>query len=187
MINRKIVQDIILQIIPVMIGVYLGFLVSNYAEKQKGKQRSKQLIENIISELKINKDNLQSVFNYHKMLKDSARNYSNPKVKMGSLDFFEGINAKTLSQSAYMTGLQTGAINELPLNQIQNLNQYYTFQTSYNEYGKSIINTFMNKDLSGEEKSIRDIANFLSVSMTDIVIMEDNLLKGIEQVTKELK
>jgi len=118
---KKKISELILQIIPVMIGVYLGFVVSNWGDQQKRKSQSIVFVINIKNEIEINNDKLQSVIDYHKILRDSSRFYlSNSSIKPLTKppNFFRGIQTSTLIESAYNTGNQTGIISEFEMNKI---------------------------------------------------------------------
>lgn len=187
---KKKISELILQIIPVMIGVYLGFAISNWGDQQKRKSQSIIFFKNIKNEIEINTDKLQNVIDYHKMLKDSSRfyfnNFSNKPVDK-LLDFFKGIQTSTLIESAYNTGNQTGIISELEMNKIQNLNQLYAYQKEYNEYIKMTLSSLINSDFEDNEKSVKKILQFISITMTDIIIKEELLITEYNKVRNEIK
>lgn len=183
---KKKIGELLLQIIPVMIGVYLGFIVTNWGENRKSRKQAETLIANILSEIEINQGRLENVVDYHVMLRDSSRYYSNAQVRMTKPRFFEGTRVVRLTNSAYTTGVQTGVINELPIAQIQAINQVYTFQNDYNEFGNLMMASLLNRDFSENEENMRAIARFLSVSMTDVVIKENDLLEGYAMIKKKL-
>jgi len=175
--NRKKLVELLLQVIPVMIGVYLGFVVSNWSDSRTKRHDSKVLIENINLEIKSNQKKLTEVVDYHQMLLDSCRYYSKPGKELDHPKFFNGTKMMTLTNSAYVTGLQTGIINELKIEQIQALNQLYTYQEFYNDFGKMIMSGFMNKDFSKSKTNMEQVIFFLSMTMTDVVIQEQNLIE----------
>jgi len=184
---KKKIVELLFQIIPVMIGVYLGFVVSNLSEDNKKKNQSKVLIENLLAEINVNESQLKAVIEYHKMLRDSSQFYANPNHKFRNINFFKGTRVMKLTNSAYNTGIQTGIVNELPLDQIQRINNLYTFQNEYNEFGSLMMASLINKDFADNEESIRKIIRFLSITMTDIVIKESDLLKGYEKIKTDLQ
>ncbi len=184
---KKKIGEIIIQIIPVMIGVYLGFLVSDRADVKKRKNQSKILVENILSEIASNSEKIAGVKDYHIMVLDSSRFYSNPNNKIKSIRFYQGTKTVALGGSAYNTGIQTGILNELPLEKIQSLNQLYTLQSTYNDYAKLILAGFLDKDFSNNEESIRNIARFISITMADVVSLEQMLTDEYESVAKMLE
>ncbi|HFA50610.1 MAG TPA: hypothetical protein ENJ95_16510 [Bacteroidetes bacterium] len=184
---KKKILEIIIQIIPVMIGVYLGFVVSDWSDSQKRKVQSVRLLENIRSEINTNKQIVAGGLDYHEMVRDSSRYYSGDGLAIGRPAFFQGTRHRTLVNSAYKTGVQTGVINELPINSIQELNQLYTLQDSYNDYGKMQLEGLINKDFFKDEESIGGIARYLSMTMTDIVIKENYLLQKYRTIESELK
>jgi len=184
---KKNIKEILIQIIPVMIGVYLGFLVTNWSTRKQEKARSEFLVENIIKEIEINEKLLKNVIEYHTMLRDSSRYYSREVVEFNKPQFFEGTRIIKLSNSAYNTGIQTGIINELPLDKIQSINQLYTYQNDYNEFGNLIMASVLNFDLSDNPNDMKKIARFLSVTMTDIAIKENDLIEGFRKVKLKLQ
>ena len=187
---KKKLGDIFIQIIPVMIGVYLGFLVTDWADGNKRNSQMKSLVDNIVLEIENNHQKVKYVNEYHKTLLDSSQFYSNPQNKtaigngklQGKPSFFKGTQIINLTSSAYNTGIQTGIINELPIEKIQALNQLYTFQETYNEYGKMLMTSFINKDFSSDKMDIQNIASFLSITMSDIVVQEELLIENFKKV-----
>ncbi|UZR96156.1 hypothetical protein [Chondrinema litorale] len=192
---KKKLGDIFIQIIPVMIGVYLGFLVTDWADGNKRNSQMKSLVDNIVLEIENNLQKVKYVNEYHKTLLDSSQFYSNPQNTtvigngklQGKPSFFKGTQIINLTSSAYNTGIQTGIINELPIEKIQALNQLYTFQETYNEYGKMLMTSFINKDFSSDKMDIQNIASFLSITMSDIVVQEELLIENFKKVEATLK
>ncbi|MEM8896342.1 MAG: hypothetical protein AAGC88_17315 [Bacteroidota bacterium] len=184
---KKKIGEILLQIIPVMIGVYLGFVMSSWADTNKRKKESAKMVENIISEIASNQKKIEAVVEYHMMIRDSSRHYAYNTDKIGNPQFFQGTRIIPLTNSAFETGIQTGIINELSLEQIQALNQLYTYQNEYNNFSNILMSGLINKKLSDKEEHIRDIALYLAPTMTDVVIKEEGLLKEYGMVKSLLK
>ncbi len=183
---KKKIGDILLQIIPVMIGVYLGFVVSNRADTSNRKVQTDIFMSTLLSEMESNKQKVESVVAYHEMVRDSSQYYSNPQVKAIRPGFFKGTRTLKLSNSAYHTGLQTGIINALSISQIQAINQLYTTQNDYNEYSNMLLAGLINRDFSDNEESMKAIARYLAITMTDVVIKERDLLKGYTNLKEVL-
>ena len=175
--------DLCYQMIPVALGVYLGFVVSNWSEQRRTQSETDILLQNLKQEIEANQEGLEAVLAYHTLLRDSSRHYSNSDVPVRKPDFFKGTRVFKLTNSAYQTGLQTGVINELPLNHIQRLNKLYTFQEDYNEFVDMLMLTLIQKDFSEKEEDIRSIVRFLSLTMTDLVIKEKDLITGYQLTT----
>lgn len=182
------IGELVVQIISVMIGVFLGLIVSNWSEEKKEKVKSEQLLQNIASEISLNKERLSHVIGYHRMLKDSTRFYlDNKSFTNFKPDFFKGVNTLSLYNSAYETGVQTGLFNGLSLNQLQLINEAYTFQRSYEEFANLLLSGLINLDFDDTEQSTRRILTFLSISMTDVVIKEEQLLESYDEVLLTIK
>ncbi len=183
---KKKIGELLFQIIPVMIGVFLGYIASNWADSSQKEHQAKVLIGNLLSEIETNEKRLKDVIEYHTMLRDSSRFYSNSQNKIDHTDFFKGTRIMKLGNSAYNTGIQTGAINEMPIDKIQAINQLYTFQADYNEFGNMMMSSLINKDFSDKEEELKKIVRFLSITMTDIVIKEQHLIERYRQMKNQL-
>ena len=184
---KKKIFELLFQIIPVMIGVYLGFLVSNWSEGKQRKAESQKLVDNMLVEINQNKTRVKQVLDYHQMLRDSSRAILQSNAKLVQPDYFEGTRRIRLANSAYNTGIQTGIINELSIDKIEIINKVYTFQNDYNQYGNMMMASLINQDFSDQEGDLKKIVRFLSVTMTDLVIKENDLLAGYELMEKKLK
>jgi hypothetical protein len=179
--------DLLLQIIPVMIGVYLGFVVSNWGEQRQLQRQSQTLLENIESEIGLNREKLEAVVDYHRMLRDSSNHYAwIAKPVKQRPTYFKGTIMQPLLSSAYTTGVQTGLLNELPLATLQQLNQIYTFQENYNDFATLVLNGLIALDPGGDQNELGRIARFLGITMTDVVIMEEALIGMYGEVLEEM-
>ena len=183
---RKI-WDLCYQMIPVALGVYLGFVVSNWSEQRRTQSQTDIFLQNLKSEIMSNQERLEAVLGYHILLRDSSRYYSDPEIPVGRPAFFKGTRVVKLSNSAYQTGIQTGVLNELSLDHIQRLNKLYTFQEDYNEFVDMLMLTLINKDFSEKEEDVRSITRLLALTMTDIVIKEEDLITGYQLTTDLLE
>lgn len=181
---KKKITELLFQIIPVMIGVYLGLIASNWSQKKQQKEKTASLTENIMVEVKTNRDKIANVIAYHEKLRDSARynlNTKNNKIP----SFFRGIRVVTLPNSAHETGIQTGLLNEFPVEELQILNEAYTYQDSYNKFGNILLSSLFSMDLTDEELSKTKALQYLSIAMSDVVHKEKELLKAYDNILKD--
>jgi hypothetical protein len=179
--------ELIFQIIPVMIGVYLGFLVSDWSSDRQLQAQLDKLVNNVLVEIANNQDAIEQTRGYHQMLRDSSMHYANPETAIKKPDFYQGTRVLKLSVSAYQTGIQTGIINELNIDQIQGMNQLYTHIAEYNQYANTMMASLIEKDFTNDPEDIRKIARFLSVTLSDVVSMEEHLSRELEKVSELLK
>ena len=183
---RRNAWELIIQIIPVMIGVYLGFIVSDWSQQEQQTTKKKVLVESIIAEIQDNRSSIEAVVEYHETLRDTSRHYvRNDHSSMPS--FFKGINTVTLRNSAFETGVQTGLLNELQVDKIQELNAVYASQNAYNEFCNILLSGLVNMDFSDKEASVQRILQYLSLTMTDVAIKERKLLREYEAVLKSIE
>ncbi|MCA6073768.1 hypothetical protein [Fulvivirga sedimenti] len=174
--------DFIIQVITVMIGVFLGFVVSNWSEAKKEQTRASALMKNISTEIQTNKASVERVIDYHRMVLDSSRYYFNqPTITNYKPEFFKGVNTISFYNSAFETGIQTGLINEISIDKIQKLNEVYTQQRSYEDFSNLLLSGLITMDFNNGEESTRKILMYLSISMMDVVIKEEQLLESYDK------
>lgn len=184
---KKNIGQLLLQIVPVMIGVYLGFVVSNWSENRKNKSQIAVFKTNIIAELQSNKSRIEEVVSYHKMVRDSSSHYRNVSKIQSLPRFFSGVRTLTLTNSAFETGVQTGLINGLEFDEIQSVNYVYTIQESYNDFASVLLSGLITMDIEENETGFKKFYRYLSVSMTDVVIKEEQLLTQYDLLLEKLK
>ena len=182
---KKKLGELLLQIIPVMIGVYLGFVISNWSENKKIKSQVSLFKINLKAEIENNKNRIQDVIEYHKVVRDSSQYYR--QVKLTKMPrFFAGVRTSALSNSAFESGIQTGLINGLPFKDIQSLNYVYTIQDSYNDFSTLLLAGLINSDFPEDENGLKKLYKYLSISMTDVVIKEKELIEKYDDLLKQL-
>lgn len=176
-------KDLVIQIISVMIGVFLGFLISNWSETKKDNKKTEVVLNSIKAEMQNNKSKIEKVIGYHRTLRDSARFYLNQEY-VGSKrpTFFRGVNTVILNNSAFDTGIQTGLLTNIPVEKIQKLNNIYSRQKSYQEFSNLLISGLITMDFDENEKAMKRILMYLSISMTDVVIKEEQLLESFASI-----
>lgn len=182
---KKRLGKFIIEIIPVMIGVFLGVAVSNWSASRQQKNLAKTYVQSLLAEVDMNSSRLRNVHDYHVMLRDSCRIYGHQDASIKPTNFFKGTRIMKLANSAFHTGIQTGIINELPIETIQSLNAVYTFQDDFNEFGNMIMSELITKDRVNDEER-RKIARFLALTMTDVVIQEKELIEQYDFIKSQL-
>ncbi|MAN60186.1 MAG: hypothetical protein CMC08_10160 [Flavobacteriaceae bacterium] len=176
------IGELLVQIISVMIGVFLGFVVSSWSESSRENEKAALMKNNLRAELQNNKEKVEKVIDYHRMLRDSSRYYLRSQHELpGQPTFFRGVNTLTLSNSAFDTGVQTGLLNEMDLEKIQAINDVYTKQRAYEDFANLLLSGLISQDFEKLQQTIRKLLMYLSISMTDVVIKEEQLLESYEK------
>ena len=182
---KKKIGKLLFQIIPVMIGVYLGFVISNWSENNKTKSQVALFKTNLTAEIESNKDRIESVIKYHEIVRDSSSYYR--AVQLTKMPrFFNGVRTSALSNSAFETGIQTGLINGLSFKDMQAINYVYTIQKSYNDFSTLLLSGLINSDFEENEAGIKKLYKYLSISMTDVVNMENELIEQYKTLLEQL-
>lgn len=79
--------------------------------------------------------------------------------------------------SAFLTGVQTGILNDLPVHKIQALNQLYSFQDIYNDLNNMIISGLLNMNFTSNPDDLYRITIFINTTMNDVTELERALLE----------
>jgi len=175
-INKNKISDLVIQIISVTIGVFLGFVISDWSENRRESNKQVLLLKNIEAEINSNRRKVEKIIDYHMVVRDSSRHFLKQNdTNQTRVLFFKGINTVTFDNSAYQTGIQTGLLNTMDFDLIQSLNEIYTKQRSYEDFANLLLAGLINMDTGDDGMSPKKLANFLSTSMTDLVIKEKEL------------
>lgn len=172
----------VLQTVPVTLGVILGVLVSNWGENRKSNEQAEIFIETVKKEVNQNQSKVEASIGYHRMIRDSCLYYLSIDSLPKNPTFFRGTQIPSLNTSAYETGKQTGLINELDLETIQSLNKLYTYQEEHNAFSSQVTQGLLTMDFDESKQSMNKIGSYISISMSDIVIQEENLISGFNQI-----
>lgn len=121
---------------------------------------------------------IERVLDYHIMLSDSSAYYLLlPPEKLERPSFFRGIQMPRLMNSAFLTGVQTVILNDLPVHKIQALNQLYSFQDIYNDLNNMIISGLLNMNFTSNPDDLYRITIFINTTMNDVTELERALLE----------
>ncbi len=176
------------EMIPVMLGVYFAFALNDYSEQRKTNNQFAEYKALIKKEVTQNLERLKPNFEYHKNFKDDLVSITESDEPFQSFKEYkmQGLRPGFVSKSAYQTGVQTGIIQEFDLDMIQNINNLYTFQSKYDEYNKSLLAGFINKNIPQNDDEVVTVAANLIMSMNDVIISEENLITFYTELLKRL-
>ena len=171
------------EILLVVIGILVALWINNWNENRKIESNTKQSLERIKSEILSNKGKIDWVKKYHLMVKDNLEEITLPKTEeevKSTLSFWKGLNIPRLQESSFQTAIQTGISKDMNIELLESLNELYTFQETYNEFGKTASSALHDKDFS-DVKNFKRISVFLHMVMTDLYYFEiglDSLFKS---------
>lgn len=182
------VWKFIREMIPVMLGVYFAFALNDFSEQRKTNKQFAEYKALIKEEITQNLNNIKPNFEYHTKFKDDLVSLTEAEEPFEWFKEYKmkGLRPGFVSNSAYQTGVQTGIIQEFDLDMIQNINNLYTYQSNYDEYNKSMLAGFINKSLPKNDEEVVNIAANLIMSMTDVIISEENLISFYTELLEKL-
>ena len=185
---KKILVSVLSQIIPIMIGVYLGFALNNFGESQKLNRKLDTYTEMLKNEISDNLDQVQGVQEYHVSLgEDFQKLLRSEDLTTAFREYtFMGLKPGFVNNSAYNTGIQTGIIQEFPLEQIQSINRLYTLQNRYTTFNDNLISTFMSQKFPETESEIRSMLISMVMNMNDIRGFESELVGFYSDILEEI-
>lgn len=185
---RKTILGILAQILPVMLGVYLAFALNNYGENKSLEKDKSHYLELLKNEISINKKEIEGVIPYHLQLQEDFSEILKSKSIKEWFDNnnFGGIRPGFTNQSAYETGMQTGLIQHFDLKFIQQINSLYNLQDGYQEFNKTVINSFVNRKFPETEKEMESLLISMVMNLNDINSFEKRLISFYDSVLEEM-
>jgi hypothetical protein len=165
------------EILLVVIGILVALWINNWNETNKIEANTKQTLERIKNEILANQKKIDLVNSYHLMVKDTLENIHLPKTDeetKSALSFWKGLNIPRLQESSFQTAIQTGISKDMDVDLLESLNELYTFQETYNEFGKTASSALYDKDFSSVN-NFKQIAVFLHMVMSDLYYFEIGL------------
>lgn len=183
---KKSIINLLTLVLPVMFGVYLGLLANNWNETQKEEKLSKQVLQSIKSELNLNIQEINNSIEYYTLLRDSTGFLNSENKVFKSFSFWKGLNPPLLRNSAYQTGINTGALTNIDIYLLEQLSNTYNIQADLKEQTQMYVHSVTNKIGTSDfdnKKYLEILFNF----SYDQVVTEEQLLKELIQSGELIK
>lgn len=181
--TRKYLLYAIGEIILVVIGILIALQVNNWNESIKTKDSLDQTLVSLKNEIEVNQKQIKSVFEYHKMLRDTLRKINSTqrlKVNKERFGFWKGHKIFRLRNASFQTAVQSGAFKNMTIELSESLNNLYTSISVYNDFSQSINNNLYSVNQNSQE-GIKQLFSLMGMIMEDIYFGESNLLKNFDQ------
>jgi len=176
------------EILLVVIGIVIALQMQNCNEENKRDEMTKLTIERIQKEILKNQTQIDSVYDYHLMIKDTIGKIKVPKSEeeaSQAFNFWRGLRVFRLQDAAFQTATQTGISSNIDFDLLESLNTLYTLQESYNEMGRTAVQGLYDKDFS-ELSGFKKIAIFINMTMVDLYYSENELKDNFDKCLKKI-
>jgi len=167
------------EILLIAVGIFMALQLQNWNETRKTAEVTQQTLERIKKEVVANQKQIDNVYDYHIMVRDTLNKIEAPKTEEEagkSLGFWRGLRIFRLSDAAFQTAIQSGVSKDINANLMENLNSLYTSQEEYNDLSKTASQSLYSKDFT-DFKNFKNIAVFLNMTMVDLYYFESGLKK----------
>ncbi|NRA91389.1 MAG: hypothetical protein HRU26_01675 [Psychroserpens sp.] len=177
------------EIFLVVIGILIALGINNINDKRKTKDSVLKNLERIENEIRGNQAQIEKVYGYHIMVKDTInkieipREYSEIEQKLG---FWRGHQIFRLQDAAFQTTIQSGITQDINAELLEKLNKLYTDQTFYNDLSKTVTQGLYTLDFESFE-GMRKIKNLISMTMVDVYFLETELLESYKACLTEIE
>jgi hypothetical protein len=116
----------------VVLGVVLGFFITEWQADQTRNAEARQALAHILEEVAANRDVIAAAKAYHgeklKALDAAARDQKAPDIRLFDRGF---VAPAQVSSAAWSTASETGALADLPFDQVLALSRLYGQQAAY--------------------------------------------------------
>lgn len=188
--------EYIFQAFLIFLSVFLGTLMGNWNEKRKEQEKTKVFLEKYLKQLETNKELIKKTIPYHEIMRktaDSLLKNQTPDeqkktlIEFGGLQVFPnwaGVQMAALDNSIYESGVVSGALDNVPIDLLIKINRIQSFQSEYIRFSRLLSEKLMS--FGAETKTIEFII-FISILGSDTLILDKELVKAYEQMSKEIK
>ena len=171
------------EILLIALGIFMALQLQNWNETKKTEEATQHTLERIKKEILTNQQQINTVYDYHIMVRDTLNKIEAPKTEAEAgekLRFWRGLRIFRLQNAAFQTAIQTGVSKDMNVDLLENLNALYTNQESYNDFAQTASQGLYSQDFS-ELENFKKLAIFLSMTMVDAYYAETNLKNRFEE------
>lgn len=176
------------EILLIAIGIFMALQLQNWNDSKKTAEASNEMLTRIKKEILSNQEQISNVYDYHIMVRDTLKVIQTPKNETEAsqaFKFWRGLRIFRLRDAAFQTSIQSGISKDLDANLMESLNDLYTLQEAYNDYGKTAGQALYNKDFTNLE-NFPGIATFLNMVMVDLYYSESELKESFNKSLQEI-
>lgn len=187
--SSKYLKYAIGEILLVVIGILIALWINNLNDKRKIDSSILNNIVRIENEILGNQKQIEKVFEYHKMVRDTIKhvsipiNFENIEDKFG---FWRGHQIFRLQDAAFQTLIQSGVSQNIDAELLEDLNTLYSNQTFYNDLSKSVTQGLYTLDFSSRE-GMQKVKNLISMTMEDVYFLESDLITSYDECLKGIE
>ncbi len=191
--NRSNWGLFLLEVGLIVIGVLLGMAVNEWRIERANKAQAERSLEQIKSELLYNRQQVESIVDYHTSLRDSLMSIAN-QVFMGEVDISyedlrgampNGFSVPFLQRSAWDLAHQTGATSHMDYKPARALALYYNF-LDFVEGKLERISDNLYSATSMDPASVKGLTVSLGLLANDLVIQEHEVLEFTDSLMVHL-
>jgi len=195
--NKRTFLKYFFDLIIVAFGVFLGMFVSEWWGQKKMDSNVEKSLNNILNEMKSNRENIENAIDYHEKLKTTCDTlfgqltkaevllpyYSNTKFKHNKIKGWRGFGFAGMEDIAFESTKISGVIQELDLDLIQLISSTYKHQKSNLGFSESTVNKMVNMD--SNTKTL-DVIGIIELIIYDGLANEKSLKNHLDNSIEEL-
>jgi len=176
------------EILLIMVGILLALHLQNRNEEKKTAEIVNTTINLLKNEINTNKERIENVQEYHIMVRDTLKVLKMPDKEdeiSKTLSFWRGMRTPRLQNAAFQTSIQSGINREMNPELVQELNNLYTYQDSYNQFIGKSSDIFFNADFT-DVRNLKKIMASVGITMNDLYYYEVGLIKEFDNCLQKL-
>lgn len=152
----------------VVFGVILALAANEFREHLNRKSHAETALAGIYEEIRINREAVQSSFDYHNQLINKIREIHSSGKKTTERIFTRGfISPAPVFKTAFETAIVTNAFDYLDYSDVLNISKLYAHQERYEEQAKSVSSLIYSELFStGTEVLMHKYENLGSIIST---------------------
>lgn len=172
----------------VVLGVVLGFLITEWQADQSRRAEAQQALTHILEEVAANRDAIVAAHTYHRehlaLLETAARDNIKPDIREFSRGF---VAPAQVSSAAWTTASETGALANLPFDQVLALGRLYGLQAAYTQQQATVSNVLYPELFERGPQGILDHALGLRTLISTFSYREQQLEESYADALKAVE
>ena len=172
----------------VVLGVLLGFFITEWQAEQSRRAEASHALAGIVEEIAANRDAIAAASAYHKdhldLLDAAAREQKKPDIRAFDRGF---VSPAQVSSAAWSTAGETGALANLPFDQVLALSRIYGQQSAYTQQQATVSAVIYPELFERGPQGIIDNTTGLRTLISTFFYREQQLGKAYDETLKGLE
>lgn len=174
----------VFELITIIAGVLIALAVNEVRQNYAQQELADTALKSIVAEIESNKKFIEQRLPYHRRMVHildslALKNADRPFREVGRLAEWRGIQPPILSDAAWQTAIQSGALAKSDFEKVTQIAKLYSFQNAYIRWGDNYIAAVIGGDLASVEQ-YKNLFYEMGTTGGELVLFYASILNAIQ-------